>query len=121
MVCGSLCRGAKGRGGPARSEVGRPGEVSSSGLRDLERPRRTLRFCAKLGSRARHGSKPLPVLWFLPFLCKWRPRRAGTGGLHAASRSRPTLRREGSRPYTPRTEGAWGLASGSSPRKVTGW
>ena len=101
--------------------MGRPGEVSSSGLRDLERPRRALRFCAKVGSRAHRGSKPLPVPWFLPFLCKWRPRRAGMGGLHAASHSRPTLSREGSRLYTPSTEGAWGLASGSSPRKVTGW
>lgn len=66
MVCGSPCGGTEGRGGLARSGVGRPAEVPSSGLRDLERPRRTLRFCAKVGGRARRGSKPLPSLWFLP-------------------------------------------------------
>lgn len=66
MVCGSPCGGTEGRGGLARSGVGRPGEVPSFGLRDLERPRRTLRFCAKAGGRARRGSKPLPSLWFLP-------------------------------------------------------
>lgn len=39
VVCGP-CGALRGRGGLARSEVGRPGEVPSSGLRDLERPQK---------------------------------------------------------------------------------